>query len=164
LSDERRLRQGIRVNHVQMKRIVAFMVPVAEAESPLEMPSNGSGPAAHDSDTSFDPTHLPAGAMKLEVVVSDVQAKRILAAILEPGAEPEAGKNVESLLQKELEEAGPDATDLFERIVVDVERRLISQVYSDCDRVKTHAAARLGINRNTLLKKLREYRLIDEQV
>lgn len=151
------------MNHVQMKRIVAFMVPVSETESPLETPINGRGPASHEAEGTLDPAHLPAGAMKLEVVVSDVQAKRILAAILEPGAEQEVGKNLESLLQKELEDAGPDATDLFERIVVDVERRLISQVYSDCDRIKTHAAARLGINRNTLLKKLREYRLIDEQ-
>jgi DNA-binding protein Fis len=145
-----------------MKKIVAFMVPVSEADSPQETSVNGAGSATHDSETLLDPARLPSGAMKLEVVVSDLQAKRILAAILEPDSEPEAGQNLEELLQKELEEAGPDAHNLFDRIVVDIERRLISQVYTDCDRVKTHAAARLGINRNTLLKKLREYRLIDE--
>jgi DNA-binding protein Fis len=41
-----------------------------------------------------------------------------------------------------------------------VERRLISQVYSACNRVKTKTAARLGIDRNTLHKKLRQYKLV----
>ena len=42
-----------------------------------------------------------------------------------------------------------------------VERELIQQVLQTCDRVQIKAAARLGINRNTLHKKLSEYR-IDE--
>ena len=42
-----------------------------------------------------------------------------------------------------------------------MERELIQQVLQTCDRVQIKAAARLGINRNTLHKKLSEYR-IDE--
>ena len=42
-----------------------------------------------------------------------------------------------------------------------VERELIQQVLQACDRVQIKAAARLGINRNTLHKKLSEYRLDD---
>ena len=54
---------------------------------------------------------------------------------------------------------GPSANDLYDRIVGRVERELIQQVLQTCDRVQIKAAARLGINRNTLHKKLSEYRL-----
>ena len=50
------------------------------------------------------------------------------------------------------------ANDLYDRIVGRVERELIQQVLQTCDRVQIKAAARLGINRNTLHKKLSEYR------
>ena len=40
-----------------------------------------------------------------------------------------------------------------------MERELILQVLADCDNVQTKAADRLGINRNTLRKKLEEYGL-----
>ena len=56
---------------------------------------------------------------------------------------------------------GPSANDLHDRIVGQVERELIQQVLQACERVQIKAAARLGINRNTLHKKLSEYR-IDE--
>jgi DNA-binding NtrC family response regulator len=55
--------------------------------------------------------------------------------------------------------AGPNANDLHDRIVGRVERELIQQILQTCDRVQIKAAARLGINRNTLHKKLAEYRL-----
>ncbi|HVJ67630.1 MAG TPA: helix-turn-helix domain-containing protein, partial [Caulifigura sp.] len=64
---------------------------------------------------------------------------------------------IEFLVQRELQIAEPGAQDLLDRIIKRVERQLISKVYSDCDYVKSRAATRLGINRNTLLKKLREF-------
>ena len=60
---------------------------------------------------------------------------------------------------KGIRAAGPAANDLHDRIVGRVERELIQQVLQTCDRVQIKAAARLGINRNTLHKKLSEYRL-----
>jgi DNA-binding NtrC family response regulator len=65
------------------------------------------------------------------------------------------------LVRQGIRAAGPAATDLHGRIVGQVERELIQQVLQACDRVQIKAAARLGINRNTLHKKLSEYR-IDE--
>jgi transcriptional regulator with PAS, ATPase and Fis domain len=47
---------------------------------------------------------------------------------------------------------------LHRRIVEGVERELIEQVMEDCERVQVKAAERLGINRNTLHKKVTEYR------
>jgi hypothetical protein len=63
------------------------------------------------------------------------------------------------LVRQGISTAGPNANDLHERIVGRVERELIQQVLQTCDRVQIKAAARLGINRNTLHKKLAEYRL-----
>jgi two-component system, NtrC family, response regulator AtoC len=65
------------------------------------------------------------------------------------------------LVRQGISAAGANANDLHDRIVGRVERELIQQVLQTCDRVQIKAAARLGINRNTLHKKLAEYR-IDE--
>jgi two-component system, NtrC family, response regulator AtoC len=63
------------------------------------------------------------------------------------------------LVRQGISTAGPSANDLHSRIVGEVERELIQQVLQTCDRVQIKAALRLGINRNTLHKKLSEYRL-----
>jgi DNA-binding NtrC family response regulator len=63
------------------------------------------------------------------------------------------------LVRQGISTAGANANDLHDRIVGRVERELIQQVLQTCDRVQIKAAARLGINRNTLHKKLAEYRL-----
>jgi two-component system, NtrC family, response regulator AtoC len=63
------------------------------------------------------------------------------------------------LVRQGISSAGANANDLHDRIVGRVERELIQQVLQTCDRVQIKAAARLGINRNTLHKKLAEYRL-----
>ena len=63
---------------------------------------------------------------------------------------------VEQLVRQAIETAGPDSEDLHSRVVGAVERELIRQVMTTCDQVQIKAAARLGINRNTLYKKLQE--------
>jgi DNA-binding NtrC family response regulator len=56
----------------------------------------------------------------------------------------------------------PDST-LYDRIVGSVERELIEQVLQECDRVQVKAAQRLGINRNTLHKKVGDYEKLDSR-
>jgi DNA-binding NtrC family response regulator len=63
------------------------------------------------------------------------------------------------LVRQGIRAAGPTANDLHPRIVGQVERELIQQVLASCERVQIKAAARLGINRNTLHKKLAEFRI-----
>jgi DNA-binding NtrC family response regulator len=76
------------------------------------------------------------------------------------------GQDVDALVQK-LVQAGMLATPtdgdtkLYDRLVVGVERELIQQVLRDCDQVQVKAAARLGINRNTLHKKVVEFGIGD---
>ncbi len=66
---------------------------------------------------------------------------------------------VSELVAQGMATAGPDAMDLQGQIVDRVERELIAQVMADCANVQVKAAVRLGINRNTLRKKLRQYGL-----
>ncbi len=61
-----------------------------------------------------------------------------------------------------LREAGDEAGDLHQRVVSLVEKELIQQVLKTSQGVQTRAATRLGINRNTLHKKIEEYGLESE--
>ena len=58
-----------------------------------------------------------------------------------------------------ISQAGPQEDNLHAKIVSRVERELIAQVMVACNNVQTKAATKLGINRNTLHKKLKEYGL-----
>ena len=63
------------------------------------------------------------------------------------------------LVQQGLTTAGPQEDNLHAKVVNRVERELIAQVMTSCENVQTKAATKLGINRNTLHKKLKEYGL-----
>jgi DNA-binding NtrC family response regulator len=80
-----------------------------------------------------------------------------------PGNSRLRGADLESLtyavVERGLSDAGPNEDNLHAKIVNRVERELIAQVMLNCNQVQTKAAARLGINRNTLHKKLKEYNL-----
>lgn len=75
--------------------------------------------------------------------------------------EPDLETLTYELVQKGLGDAGPQEDNLHAKIVNRVERELIAQVLTHCNQVQIKAAARLGINRNTLHKKLKEYGLDD---
>lgn len=78
---------------------------------------------------------------------------------------PRIGRGVDfeslaaTLIARGMADAGPEAENLHAKIVNSVERELIAQVMSQCDGVQTKASARLGINRNTLHKKLEQYEI-----
>ena len=63
------------------------------------------------------------------------------------------------VVQQGLAEMAENDEGLYAAIVDRVERELIAQVMKSCDNVQTQAAAQLGINRNTLHKKLKQYKL-----
>jgi len=63
------------------------------------------------------------------------------------------------LVEQGIAEAGPEPENLRRTIVACVERELIAQVMTACNGVQTKAANRLGIDRNTLHKKLDDYEL-----
>ena len=78
-----------------------------------------------------------------------------------PGRGGDLDSLARDLVEQGLVTAGPDDDNLFDRVVSRVERELISQMLAACKGVQLKAAARLGINRNTLRKKLQEHGLDD---
>jgi transcriptional regulator with PAS, ATPase and Fis domain len=98
---------------------------------------------------------------------SDELALDLLPEVVRGGKEQRAsqlrGADMESLtyemVQQGLANAGPGEDSLHNKIVNRLERELIAQVMLACNNVQTKAAAKLGINRNTLHKKLKEHNL-----
>jgi len=76
-----------------------------------------------------------------------------------PGRGGDLDSLARDLVEQGLTTMGAGETKLFERIVSRVERELIAQMLAACGGVQLKAAARLGINRNTLRKKLVEHGL-----
>lgn len=66
-----------------------------------------------------------------------------------------------TVVQLGIDQAGRDSTDVHQSVVDQIERELIAQVLQACGGVQTKAATKLGMNRNTLHKKIKEYRLGD---
>ena len=66
---------------------------------------------------------------------------------------------VKDVVQEGVRISSPEQTDLHSKVVDRVEKELIAQVLSACNFVQTKAATRLGINRNTLHKKMKDYNL-----
>ena len=60
-----------------------------------------------------------------------------------------------------ISEAGADSKNVHEQVVTRVEKEVIAQVLRICQGVQTKAASKLGINRNTLHKKIDDYGLND---
>jgi DNA-binding NtrC family response regulator len=65
----------------------------------------------------------------------------------------------QQLVVEGLQTADAKANNLHARIVDRVEREVLAQVLSQCEGVQIKAASRLGINRNTLHKKIKDYGL-----
>jgi DNA-binding NtrC family response regulator len=119
--------------------------------------------------------HWPGNVRELQNVVERcvvmAQGDELTADLLPPtirGGRPTVsvpgrGGDLDSLARDLVEQgmttAGPDDDNLFDRIVSRVERELIAQMLAACNGVQLKAAARLGINRNTLRKKLLEHGL-----
>ena len=70
---------------------------------------------------------------------------------------------IQHLVRAGIQSLPSDEGRLYDRLVGGVERELIEQVMQLCDNVQVKAAARLGINRNTLHKKLSEFTGPDSQ-
>ena len=66
---------------------------------------------------------------------------------------------IREFVYSHISKAEPNAEDLHKQIVDPVEKELLTQVMENCNQTQTKAAHRLGINRNTLYKKLVEHGL-----
>ena len=64
-----------------------------------------------------------------------------------------------TVVQLGLDQAGRDSNEVHREVVEKIEREVIAQVLQSCGGVQTKAATKLGINRNTLHKKIKDYGL-----
>ena len=76
-----------------------------------------------------------------------------------PGRGGDLDSLARELVEQGLATSAADDDTLFDRVVSRVERELIAQMLAACGGVQLKATARLGINRNTLRKKLLEHGL-----
>jgi Fis family transcriptional regulator len=129
----------------------------AEAGPGLERSSVG---AVDPSSLSMDNT-AEESPIRLEAVVSADRARAIVDAMLGNSDAQAAAleRALEIVVERELESAETHGT-LFEGLMSTFERILIGRVYESCQGIQTRAAEHLGINRNTLHKKLCKYKLL----
>lgn len=77
-----------------------------------------------------------------------------------------ASEDLESLctdlVSRRLAQIGEDSTDVYNEVINVVEKELILQVLRQSQGVQTRTATRLGINRNTLHKKIEDHHLSGE--
>ena len=67
------------------------------------------------------------------------------------------------VVMRGLSDTGAVTGEIHSVIVERIEKELIAQVLASCGGVLTKAATKLGINRNTLHKKIKDYRLDHEE-
>ena len=99
----------------------------------------------------------PGDEITLDLLPAAIRGGRAEASL--PGRGGDLDSLARELVEQGLATAPADDENLFDRVVSRVERELIAQMLGACGGVQLKAAARLGINRNTLRKKLLEHGL-----
>ena len=128
-----------------MKRVVVQVGPV------------DSNPASGSDETN--------AATKVETILAEESAELLLATVLSMNrqtAVDSSDRIVEILVKRELSR-DDEIEGLFGRLMTRVERTLLELVYAECDHVQTRTACRLGIDRNTLHKKLSKHNLLTSE-
>ncbi|MBS0458001.1 MAG: Fis family transcriptional regulator [Proteobacteria bacterium] len=92
--------------------------------------------------------------------VDGIQALRDAGSASAASTQPGLGESVVHAVRRYLRDLGDHPPeDMYALILQEVEKPLLREVLRHCDGNQCRAAAALGINRGTLRKKLREYRL-----
>jgi transcriptional regulator with PAS, ATPase and Fis domain len=97
----------------------------------------------------------PPDDFNFEAMIPGARGERRLQAARARGADVDA--LIQNLVRATLQSLPNEEGRLHKRLVDSVERELLHQVMEQSDHVLIKAAARLGINRNTLQKKLADY-------
>lgn len=87
-------------------------------------------------------------------VMGDAQAAQV--AVFRPTDDESL---IREFVYSRLSKSENDASDLMKQIVEPVEKELLEQVMKRCNQTQTTAAKKLGMNRNTLYRKLVDYGL-----
>jgi len=114
------------------------------------------------------PQNVEANAcLSIEVRLSPSRAQLLVDLLLELEREEQAGSGTDELiatmLRNQLKSSDHLAGELFDKVISHVEKIVIRHAYESCNRVQTRTAEHLGIDRNTLHKKLRRYSLLKDE-
>jgi transcriptional regulator with PAS, ATPase and Fis domain len=101
----------------------------------------------------------PPDATDFDLLVPGAQGERRLRPARSRG--PDLDALTQHLVRSAIQTL-PSGSRLHEKVIEGVERELLQQVMTLCDHVLVKAAARLGINRNTLQKKLSDFSKLEE--
>lgn len=155
-----------------MKRVIVQILPADTRSAnqttdasnnpdsePEVIPINGGSRSSVAKDRDDD-----TGGVRLEAVVSAERARTVVNTVLnvnELANVDSFDRLVDLLIQREL--ANDESGQLFHRVMSSVEKALVEKAYVECGQVQTRTAERLGVNRNTIHKKLLKHELLDPE-
>lgn len=146
-----------------MKRIVAYVSPLQPDDRLESFRSQADEVVAKtDSSNILELNTEKDGTVRFEAVLSDKRINQIVDALLQANEmQNEAESLVSELMRAQFRDSPESSQGVFHRILSDVEKELLNQAFEECNHVKTKTAAKLGIDRNTLHKKLQRHGLIE---
>jgi Fis family transcriptional regulator, factor for inversion stimulation protein len=154
-----------------MKLVIVQILPVDAPASDRVLDS--SAPEAtrqevipiNESDDRSDRVSQDAEAgIRMEAVVSEERARSVVDSVLnvnELSNVDSFEKMIDLLIDREL--ASDGSGQLFHRVMSCVEKTLVEKAFVECGHVQTRTAERLGVNRNTIHKKLLKHDLLDPE-
>ena len=154
-----------------MKRVIVQILPADVHSSEARMESSDESPSARElipinrgsQPSTGQDLHEHAG-VRLEAVISAERARTVVDTVLnvnELANVDSFDRMVDLLIQREL--ANDDSGHLFNRVMSTVEKVLVEKAFFECGQVQTRTAERLGVNRNTIHKKLLKHELLDPE-
>jgi DNA-binding protein Fis len=162
-----------------MKRVIVQILPLDgpvaacsldssdELHSPQEViPIDGGDRQSHgnESNSSTESGSNKDSGIRVEAVVSAERARSVIDTVLNVNELSDVDsfdRMIDLLIQRELD--SDDSEQLFHRIMSSVEKTLVEKAFIECGQVQTRTAERLGVNRNTIHKKLVKHELLDPE-
>lgn len=136
-----------------MKRVILQILPAEDPTPEAPVPVNGNGAASRNGHD--DP------GVRLEAVVSQERARIVVDTVLDTEASngsDSSDRIIDLLVQRAL--SSDESGQVFHRVISNVEKALLEHAFAECDHIQTRTADRLGVNRNTIHKKLLKHELI----
>ncbi|HBH51903.1 MAG TPA: hypothetical protein DDY91_08430 [Planctomycetaceae bacterium] len=152
-------------SHIRWQPVMKHVTLIVDSPPPAGQFEGSST----DAPPRRPPQNVEANAcLSIEVRLSPARAQLLVDLLLELEREEQSGAGTDeliaTLLRNQLKGSDHLAGELFDKVISHVEKVVIRHAYENCNRVQTRTAEHLGIDRNTLHKKLRRYNLLKEDV
>lgn len=154
-----------------MKRVIVQILPVDARVSDINAGNSDEPESERELLPIGGRSRLPVNqecdddaGVRVEAVVSAERARTVVDTVLnvnELAKVDSFERMVDLLVQREL--TNDDSGQLFHRVMSCVEKALVEKAFFECGQVQTRTAERLGVNRNTIHKKLLKHELLDPE-